>query len=63
MAVHVSQRRMAPLYDLSRYSDETAFGYHDGIALLNKVVKYGDAPEGEFQDLLSAPYEEPLESQ
>ena len=39
--------------DIDRdYDAETSRGYHDGIALLNKVVESGDAPEGDFQVLL-----------
>ncbi len=62
MAIYASQRKVAPIGDLSRYSEQTAYGYHDGSALLRKVVEFGDAPEGEFQELLGAPYEEPLGS-
>jgi hypothetical protein len=43
--------------DIDRdYDAETSRGYHDGIALLNKVVEYGDAPEGDFQALLDEPW-------
>jgi len=42
------------------YDAETSRGYHDRIALLNKVVEYGDAPEGDYQDLLDEPWGMPL---
>lgn len=61
MAVNVSQRKMVMPKDMdSRYSSNTLYGFDDGIALINKVVAYGDAPEGDFQDLLSAPRSDPL---
>jgi hypothetical protein len=59
MAMNVAQRKAGPP-DKTRLSDEQAFGYSDGIALINKVVALGDAPEGEFADLLAAPYAEEL---
>jgi hypothetical protein len=40
----------------TRFSMETTTGFHDGIALLNRLVATVDAPEGNFQDLLSAPH-------
>jgi hypothetical protein len=62
MAMNVSQRKIPPMREalLDRQPRETQFGYVDGITLLNKVVKLGDAPVGEFRDLLGAPHSEPL---
>ena len=45
---------------LDRQPRETQFGHHNGIALLNKVVEYGDAPEGDFRNLLDEPWGEHL---
>jgi len=59
MAMNVAQRKAGPP-DQSRISDEQALGYSDGIALINNVVALSDAPEGEFADLLAAPYAEEL---
>jgi hypothetical protein len=62
MAINVYQRKIPPLKEavLDRERRETQFGYVDGIALMNKVVKLGDAPVGEFRILLGAPHSEPL---
>jgi len=64
MAINVSQMKSAPLNSasLERQPQETQFDYMSGIALMNKVVELGDAPAGEFRELLDAPYVEPLTS-
>jgi hypothetical protein len=62
MAISVSTGKMTSWFGKDIDSDfdaETSRGYHDGIALLNKVVEYGDAPEGDFQDLLDEPWDIP----
>ncbi len=58
MAINVSQRKAAPMNEvlLDRQPRETQYGYIDGIALMNKVVELGDAPVGEFRELLGAPH-------
>ena len=38
----------------------TFAGYEDACALIAKVLTYGDAPSGEYLDLLSAPHGEPV---
>lgn len=63
MAIAASTGKMTNWFgkDIDRdYDAETSRGYHDGIALLNKVVEYGDAPEGDFEDLLDEPWGLPL---
>ena len=61
LAISVSQGKTAAPNDVDGGSSmEWARGYHDGIALLNKVIAYGDAPKGDFRDLLGAPYSKPL---
>jgi hypothetical protein len=62
MAINVSQRKIPPLNEalLNRQPREIQFGYVDGITLMNKVVELGDAPVGEFRELLGAPHSEPL---
>jgi hypothetical protein len=55
MAISVSTGKMTSWFgrNIDRdYDPETSRGYHDAMALLNKVVEYGDAPEGDFQHLL-----------
>ena len=66
-AIRVSQRKMAPFENIDAaypsdndYPSDVSRGYRDGLALLNKVVEYGDAPEGEFLDLLAEPWGKPL---
>ena len=56
-ALHVSQGKIAPPAEGREFDDQMA-GYSDGMALLRKVVALGDAPDGEFADLLAAPYSE-----
>ena len=67
LAIMVSQRKLSPFADINAtypsktdFPSDTARGYNDGIALLNKVVEYGDAPEGDFLDLLAEPWGKPL---
>ena len=65
LAIAVSQGKMKHWFgkdidNVNDYAFETSRGYHNGIALLNKVVEYGDAPEGDFQDLLDEPWGKPL---
>jgi hypothetical protein len=62
IAMNVAQRKSQPMTkaQLDVQSVDTALGYHSGIALINKVVALGDAPEGGFADLLAAPYMEEL---
>ena len=62
MAINVSQRKISPLNEalLDRQPRRTQLGYVDGITLMNKVVELGDAPVGEFRELLGAPHSEPL---
>ena len=62
MAINVSQRKIPPLNEalLDRQPRKTQFGYVDGITLMNKVVELGDAPVGEFRELLGAPHSEPV---
>jgi hypothetical protein len=62
MAINVSQGKIPPLNEalLVRQPRETQLGYVDGITLMNKVVELGDAPVGEFRELLGAPHSEPL---
>lgn len=42
--------------------DEVGQGYQDARLLINKVLQLGDAPEGDFYELLAKPYSEPLHS-
>ncbi len=63
MAIAVSTGKMTSWFgkDIDRdYDAETSRAYHDGIALLNKVIEYGDTPEGDFQALLDEPWGIPL---
>jgi hypothetical protein len=62
IAITVSQGKTPPFgeTELASQPQETQHGYIDGIALMNKVVVFGDAPEGEIRDLLGAPHSEPL---
>lgn len=62
MGISVAQRKSPPFSksQLERQPQKTQFGYIDSIALMNKVAAFGDAPEGEFRDLLGAPHSEPL---
>jgi hypothetical protein len=62
VAINVSQGKSPPLNDAAedRQTNDAMFGYHDGLALLNKVVEFGDAPSENFAELLAAPYADPL---
>ena len=57
MAINVAQRKSLPLSnsELDRQPRETQYGYIDGVALMNNVVDYGDAPEGDFRAFWSTP--------
>jgi hypothetical protein len=50
----------APKNMKKRYKPQAIKGYEDVKWLLSKAVKYGDAPEGKFMELLRAPRTEPV---
>jgi hypothetical protein len=60
LSVSVGTTKRLTDNDLLRYSQQTIKGYNHGLTLMYKVAQLGDAPEGDFQDLLGAPHGEPL---
>jgi len=58
-----ASRRQAPLMtpeEAKHHSLRTVAGFFDALALIAKVLAYGDAPSGEYLDLLAAPHGDPL---
>jgi hypothetical protein len=62
MAINVYLGKASPMSEvlLDRQPQETQFGYIDGTRLMYKVVELGDAPVGEFRELLGAPHSDSL---
>lgn len=61
IAVDVSTRRRPPLLDGGKSLPLLIFtGYCDAVELIHKVLTYGDAPKGDFEELLGMPYGDPL---
>ncbi len=61
-AVMASQRYRPWLSDQERKNSSLRFleGYSDATELIAKVLRLGGAPSGDYADLLSRPYLEPL---
>jgi hypothetical protein len=61
IAVDVSTKRRPPLQDGGKNLPLPIFaGYSDAWELINKVVACGDAPKGDYEELLGMPYGDPL---
>lgn len=58
MAISVCKRRVLPMpdADLAGLAEQTQHGYRDGVALIGQVFERGDAPKGDFVDLLGASF-------
>jgi hypothetical protein len=49
-----------PVPNLDGSDLNTQMGYSDAVGLMNKVLRYGDAPEGDYADLIAMPYDQPF---
>jgi hypothetical protein len=56
----IADARRHAQQDLNVLEVEMGQGYVDARVLINKVLELGDAPEGDFYELLGLPYSAPL---
>jgi len=59
-AIAVARRKVLPMLDadLAGQSKDTQSGYYNSLALLNHALELGEAPTGDFGDLLGAQFPE-----
>ncbi len=59
IAVNEVRKRSTPL-DMTGWEIRSQMGYADAKMLIKKVLESGNAPAGDYKDLLAMPYSEPL---